>query len=301
MGSGRTPRQHMDPTPPGIEFVTATTVVRPGSPTRKAVNFLGVCVDALTYDEMFDLVDKWIRNKAGRSHHIACINAYCVTLARKDPHLARIYNGADIVGPDGMPFVRWIQAIHHEKCDRFAAPDIILQLAERARTTGYTFYLYGGAPNVVAGMKKFLEQRFPFISIVGYRSPPFRSLTTKEDEIVCTEINRLKPDIVCVGLGTPKQDYWIEEHISKIRGSVLIASGATFDFFGGRIKIAPAFIRRSGFEWLYRLMSKDFPRLWRRYTVLNAIFLWQLLLQVLRIRSYEWQRWSHLDDGDRSA
>jgi N-acetylglucosaminyldiphosphoundecaprenol N-acetyl-beta-D-mannosaminyltransferase len=142
-------------------------------------------------------------------------------------------------------------------------------------------------------MKEYLEERFPHIRIIGYQSPPFRPLTADEDAAVCDELNRLKPDIICVGLGTPKQDYWIEDHLYKIKGSVIIASGATFDFFGGRIKMAPEFIRKSGFEWLYRLMSKDFMRLWRRYIVMNGVFLWNFLLQVLRIRvriPARWQR-----------
>ena len=94
----------------------------------------------------------------------------------------------------------------------------------------------------------------------------------EEDEKIINEINALKPDIVCVGLGTPKQDYWIDENLEKIKGSVLIASGATFDFFGGRIKMAPDFIRKSGFEWMYRLFGKDFKRLWKRYIIMYSVF-----------------------------
>ncbi len=256
------------------------------------VNFLGVGLDAITYSQIFEMVDDWIADKNGRSHHIACVNAFCVTLTLKNKRLARIYNGADIVGPDGIPFVRWIRRALGAPCDRIAAPDTILELAQHARSTGYTFYLYGGAPDVVVKMKAYLEERFPYIRIVGHYSPPFRDLTQEEEEKICSEINRLKPDIICVGLGTPKQDYWIEEHLYKIRGSVLIASGATFDFFGGRIKMAPEFIRNSGFEWLYRLFSKDFFRLWKRYIILNGIFLWNFLLQLLQIRVKKPERWS---------
>jgi len=257
---------------------------------RKRMNFLGIHIEAVTYPDMFAAVDRWLEDKSSRSHHIACLNAYCVSLAMRDPRLARIYNGADIAGPDGMPFVRWIKAFGRVPCDRFAAPDILLQLAGRAKETGYTFYLYGGAPEVVEKMKAFLEKEFPHIRIVGHMSPPFRALSEQEDEEICREINRLKPDILCVGLGTPKQDFWIDEHLEKIRGAVFVASGATFDFFGGRIKMAPEFIRRSGFEWLYRLCSRDFRRLWHRYTVLNVVFLWNFFLQLtgIRKRNAEW-------------
>jgi N-acetylglucosaminyldiphosphoundecaprenol N-acetyl-beta-D-mannosaminyltransferase len=269
------------------ESISSDTEIRP----YPVVNFLGVGVDAVTYADLFRAVDVWTADKGGRSHHVACINAYNVALALSNPRLARIYNGADIAGPDGMPFVRWIRRTLKTSCDRIAAPDTILQLAQRARSSGYTFYLYGGDSDVVVRMKAFLEQRFPHIRIVGYLSPPFRAMTPEEDDAVCAAINQLKPDIVCVGLGTPKQDYWIEEHLYKIRGSVLIASGATFDFFGGRIKMAPEFIRRSGFEWLYRLFSKDFRRLWQRYTVYHGLFVWHFLLQVLGIKVRQHARW----------
>ena len=173
------------------------------------------------------------------------------------------------------------------RCDRFCAPDLINYLSARSAEKGYTFYLYGGAPEVAEAMQADMETRFPHIRILGRHSPPFRPLTDEEDQAICDEINRLKPDIVCVGLGTPKQDYWIEEHLESIRGAVLIASGATFDFFGGRVRYAPEFVRRSGFEWLYRLIGRDFRRLFYRYTVLNGVFLWNFALQVLGLRKFE--------------
>ncbi len=251
--------------------------------TSCVANFLGIGVEAITYDRMFEWIDYWLRDKRSRSHHIACINAYCVTLSLADERLARIYNSADIAGADGIPFVWWIRTFLRAKCDRLAAPDILLQLAQRAEHTGYTFFLYGGAPDVVENMKKNLEQRFPHIKIVGFMSPPFRALTEEEDNAITNHINSLRPDIVLVGLGTPKQDYWIDDHLYRIRGTVIIASGATFDFFGGRIKMAPEIIRKSGFEWLYRLLGKDFNRLWRRYTIMHAVFLWKFAQQLVKL------------------
>jgi N-acetylglucosaminyldiphosphoundecaprenol N-acetyl-beta-D-mannosaminyltransferase len=188
--------------------------------------------------------------------------------------------------------VYWIRTFLRRGCDRVAAPETVLELAKRARVTGYTFYLYGGAPDVVVRMKEYLEKQFPYIRIVGYRSPPFRPLTDEEDRAICEEINALAPDILCVGLGTPKQDYWIEDHLYRIRGSVMVASGATFDFFGGRVKMAPELIRRSGFEWLYRLLGRDFKRLWRRYLVWHGIFLWNFLWHLLGLKRRPAQRWA---------
>lgn len=250
------------------------------------VNFLGIGLNPITYEQLFTKIDQWTADKSGRSYHIACVNAYNIALSLSNEKLKRIYNSADVVGADGMPFVRWIRRINKKPCDRIAAPDTILKLAEHAIKTNYTFYLYGGAPDVCVKMKDYLEERFPHINIVGYYSPPFRALTAEEDKAIVDEINRLAPDIVCVGLGTPKQDYWIADHLHAIKGSVLIASGATFDFFGGRVKMAPKFIRQSGFEWMYRLFGKDFKRLWKRYTIMYAVFIVNFLLQKTALVKY---------------
>jgi N-acetylglucosaminyldiphosphoundecaprenol N-acetyl-beta-D-mannosaminyltransferase len=254
--------------------------------TRSSINFVGTEVQTLTYPEFFTHVDQWVSNKNKRSHHIAIINAYCATEAMQNKKVAKIYSKADLIGPDGMPFVYWLRWVLKKPCDQFDASSILTNLAQKSEQTGYNFFLYGGHEDVVKKMKERLELLFPHIKIAGYYSPPFRELTKEEDNAICEEINSLKPDIVCVGLGTPKQDYWIDEHIYKIKGAVFIPCGAIFDFFGGRIKRAPRIISRFGVEWLYRLFSKDIKRLWYRYTIINVIFLWNFFLQNLGIRSF---------------
>lgn len=257
----------------------------------KSYNFLGIPVEGLTYADMLESVDRWLSDKKARSHHIAVINTYCIMSAFYDKRLSGIYNGADIITPDGMPFVYWIRAALRIPCDQFDASSVVVEFARRSKESGYTFYLYGGHPDVVVEMRRKLETMFPGIRIAGYRSPPFRSLSAEEDGEICDEINQLKPDIICVGLGTPKQDYWIDDHLEKIRGSVMVPCGAIFDFFGGRVKRAPRFVQKSGFEWLYRLLGKDFKRLLKRYTVLNALFLWNFALQVFNVRVRKPCRW----------
>lgn len=258
---------------------------------RRYFNFTGIGIEAITYGELETRIGCWLSDKSSRSHHIACLNAYCVSLAIFNGRLRQIYNRSDIAGPDGIPFVKWMRRVMKVPCDRFAAPDIAHYLANRSKETGYTFYLYGGAPDVLNNMRRYLEETFPHIRIVGAHSPPFRELTSDEDQAVCEQINSLKPDIILVGLGTPKQDYWIDEHLERLRGAVIIASGATFDFFGGRIKMAPNWIRESGFEWLYRLLSSDFGRLWKRYTYYNLAFVSRFVLQILGLRRFPIKRY----------
>lgn len=250
------------------------------------MNILGIEMDCLSYEDMHRLFRAWLSDKNSRSHTLALINVNCCVSALFDKRLVNLYNSADILGVDGMPFLRWARAFHNRKADRFYAPDLMLETSRKAKEYGYTFFLYGGSPGAPDKMEAYLRQRFDGINIVGKYSPPFRALSPQEDQAVCDMINAAKPDIVWVGLGSPKQDVWISEHRDRIRGTIMIASGATFDFFSGRIKQAPKWIRNAGFEWLYRL-TKDFRRLWVRYTVYNFVFLIMFALQLTGLRRFE--------------
>jgi N-acetylglucosaminyldiphosphoundecaprenol N-acetyl-beta-D-mannosaminyltransferase len=251
----------------------------------KKINILGLNIDAITYSAMIETCDTWLKEKNSKSHHIACVNVNCCVEALLKKELKELFNKADIVGPDGMPFVYLIRHIYKQNCDRMYAPDVLIQFGKIAVQKGYSFYLYGGADGVAKDMKKYLESTFPGINVIGAYTPPFRPLTTQEDFDLCNDINTLKPSFIIVGLGSPKQDIWIQDHLEKIKGSIMIASGATFDFFSGRIKQAPLFIQKSGFEWLYRLFQ-DPKRLWKRYTYYNVLFIWNYFLQVCKIKTF---------------
>lgn len=253
------------------------------------MNILGVNMDCLSYKEMYPLFDTWLSDKSSRSHSLALVNVNCCVSALFDTRLRRVYNSADIVGIDSMPFLQWARAFYYKKSDRFYAPDLMLEISSKVKDKGYTFFLYGGTPDAPDKMVAYLKEQFEDVTIVGKYSPPFRPLTEEEDRVVCEMINAARPDFLWVGLGSPKQDLWILEHREKIRGSVLVASGAVFDFFGGNKRQAPKFIRNIGFEWLYRL-TQDFRRLWVRYTVYNVIFVVVFILQLLRIVRFADQR-----------
>ena len=252
------------------------------------MDILGIRMDCLSYEEMYPIFDHWLSDKSTRSHSLALINVNCCVSALFEPSLRDLYNTADIVGIDSMPFLKWARKFYYDKSDRFYAPDLMLEISSKAKEKGYTFFLYGGAPDAPNKMEEYLLERYEGVKIVGKYSPPFRALSEEEDQAVCAMINDAQPDFLWVGLGSPKQDIWIHEHREKIRGSIIIASGATFDFFSGKVKQSPEFIRKSGFEWLYRL-TQDFRRLWKRYTIYNVIFLFMFLLQNLRIVQFNKQ------------
>ena len=130
-----------------------------------------------------------------------------------------------------------------------------------------------------------LLRRFPGLVVAGTYSPPFRPLTPEEDEQIVAMINRARPDIVWVGLGAPKQEYWMAEHVGRLEAPVMVGVGAAFDFHSGRKKQAPRWMQRSGLEWLFRLLTEP-RRLWRRYLINNPLFLWLVALQLLGLRRY---------------
>ena len=252
----------------------------------KVMNMLGINIGCLSYDDMYPIFDEWLADKNSRSHGLAVINVHICVSALFNKQLRDMYNNVDLSGSDGKPFLIWARKFHNKESERFYAPDLMKEISSKAEEKGYSFFLYGGYPGANDKIEEYLKERYEGIHIVGKHTPPFRALTDQEDKEFCEMVNALQPDFIWVGLGSPKQDIWIQEHLDKIQGTIMMPSGATFDFFSGRIRQAPKWIRESGFEWLYRL-TQDFRRLWKRYTIYNILFLFFFSLQILKIISFD--------------
>lgn len=203
-----------------------------------------------------------------------------------DSALAAVVNGGTLAVPDGMPLV-WLgrSAFPDSGVERCYGPDLMLAICKAGLPTGLRHCLYGGAPDVLDALEQNLKAKFPELQIVERISPPFRQLTEPEKGDVAARINQASPDVVWVGLGTPKQDLWMGEFREKLEAPVLIAVGAAFNFHAGRLAQAPRWMQRAGLEWLYRLLREP-RRLWRRYLVGNPRFLW-LLLKTRRCCRFE--------------
>jgi N-acetylglucosaminyldiphosphoundecaprenol N-acetyl-beta-D-mannosaminyltransferase len=127
--------------------------------------------------------------------------------------------------------------------------------------------------------------RVPGIKIVGTYTPPFRPLNTAESEDWIRRVATVKPDIIWVGLSTPKQEKFMAEYWQKLDTTLMLGVGAAFDFHAGRVRQAPRWMQRSGLEWLYRLGCEP-GRLWRRYLKNNPLFVLRILCQLTGIRRY---------------
>jgi N-acetylglucosaminyldiphosphoundecaprenol N-acetyl-beta-D-mannosaminyltransferase len=128
-----------------------------------------------------------------------------------------------------------------------------------------------------------LQARYPGLKVAGAYAPPFRQLDPLEDLQIVELIKQARPDIVWVGLSTPKQERWMAEHVERLGGPVIIGVGAAFDFHAGRKRQAPRWMQRSGLEWLFRLLSEP-RRLYRRYLLNIPLFAGYLALEALGLR-----------------
>lgn len=250
------------------------------------MNILGINMDCISYQEMFSIFDQWLSDKTGRARRLAVINVHICVSALFNKKLRDIYNSADIIGIDSMPFVRWARLFYNKESDHLDAPDLLKEISRKAGEKKYKFFFYGGYPGATEKMEAIMTHTYSGVSVVGKYSPPFRDLTEDEDALVCQLIADSRPDFLWIGLGSPKQDIWIYNHIDKLNGCIIIPAGATFDFVSGRIKQAPQWIRNLGFEWLFRL-TQDFKRLWIRYTLYNVIFLIVFFLQLITVITFD--------------
>jgi exopolysaccharide biosynthesis WecB/TagA/CpsF family protein len=244
---------------------------------------MGVRVDAAPIDEVVARMEQWIREGSG-GHSIAATGMHGVVEAQHDPEFKKILNATDLVVPDGMPLVWLARRRGYRLRQRVYGPDLMLAFCKKAERK-YRHFFYGGAPGVAERLAETLQRRFPKIEIAGVYSPPFRPLSVHEDDEIVALISNASPDVLWVGLGTPKQERWMFEHARRINVPVMVSVGAAFDLLSGRRRQAPPWLRDYGLEWLFRLAQEP-RRLWRRYLLGGPQFLAYLARESLLRRSF---------------
>jgi N-acetylglucosaminyldiphosphoundecaprenol N-acetyl-beta-D-mannosaminyltransferase len=243
------------------------------------VNILGIRVNGLDMDETIRTIEGWIDRR--ERHYVCVTGVHGVMESWRDEKLRGIHNNAGLVTADGMPLVWLSRLLGFPGAQRVYGPDLMLAACATSVRRGYRHFFYGGAAGIAQTLVARLESRFPGLRVAGHYSPPFRPLSRREDQTIIEHINSADPEIIWVGLGTPKQECWMSEHRGALKAPVLIGVGAAFDFHAGLKRQAPRWMQRSGLEWLFRLGSEP-TRLWRRYLVNNPWFLWLMALQLMR-------------------
>lgn len=244
----------------------------PGSIPR--VDVLGVGISAIDMAQAVAEITRWL--ESGERHYVCVTGVHGVMEARRDPELRRIHNASGLTTPDGMPMVWAGHRAGVSQMRRVYGPDLMLEVCALAAERGWSSFFYGGDDGVPELLAKRLTARFPGFRVAGTWSPPFRPLTPEEDEAIVERINRSRADLVWVGLSTPKQERWMAAHVGRLNAKALLGVGAAFDIHAGLLAQAPAWVQRSGLEWLYRL-GREPRRLWRRYLRNNPRFVVEIL------------------------
>lgn len=244
------------------------------------VNILGHSVCAINLAQAVAEIEGWIARREG-TRYVCCADVNVIMSGRRDPALRRLYNGAGLLTPDGMPLVWLCQLAGETQTRRVYGPDLMRALCGR----DHRHYFYGTTEATLARLADRLRQQHPQIAIAGMDAPPFRELTAQEDADAIERINASQADVVWVGLGSPKQDRWMAAHVGRLNAPVLIGVGAAFDFIAGIKPQAPVWMQRNGLEWLFRLNTEP-RRLWKRYSQNIPAFVALSLLQRLGVRQF---------------
>lgn len=247
------------------------------------VNVLGVGISILNLRTALDAIAEAVRDR--HKGYICVTGVHGVMEAQADDRFRQILNQAFLCTPDGMPMV-WVGRLRgHRAMRRVYGPDLMLDVCAWSEGSGCRHFFYGGAPGVAEELRDRLKGRFPRLQIVGCYTPPFRPLSAEEERELQEMVRTAEPDILWVGLSTPKQEKFMAEFSPRLDATLMIGVGAAFDFHSGRVKQAPRWMQRSGLEWFYRLCAEP-RRLAKRYFKNNPLFMAKIAAQLCGFRKY---------------
>jgi N-acetylglucosaminyldiphosphoundecaprenol N-acetyl-beta-D-mannosaminyltransferase len=245
--------------------------------THQKKNILQVRFDLIAYNAAMETIERWRQD--GQRHYVTITNPHSVMMCKRDEEMKKATDMAGMTLPDGVGIILAASLLSYKHNGRSTGPMLMLKLCDWGRQYGYRHYFYGGADGIAQALTDRLSQMYPGLQIAGTFTPPFRTLSSQEDQAIVDEINSTKPDIVWIGLGAPKQEKWMAMHLGRIHATAMIGVGAAFDFHSGKVKWAPAWMRNMGIEWAYRLMKE--PKRMLRRNLDSPLFLVKVLQQRL--------------------
>jgi N-acetylglucosaminyldiphosphoundecaprenol N-acetyl-beta-D-mannosaminyltransferase len=244
-----------------------------------SLQLLGVNVSRVDYDAAVDAIIQAAQLRL--SFGVTALAVHGVMEAHHDRDFADLINRLHMITPDGQP-VRWAMNLlgASELKDRVYGPTLTLKVCQQAAAAKLPIFFFGSSQNVLDRLTRNLKVKFPSLIIAGMQADRFRDASPEEDEADVRMINSSGARIVFVGRGCPRQEKWVALHLGKIQAA-MIAVGAAFDFHAGTVAQAPKIFQDYGLEWLFRL-SIEPKRLWRRYLILNPLFILGLTRQLIK-------------------
>ena len=255
-----------------------TTYVRPRLDDRPTTPIFEIPIDLGQPAELLRTITDWARQ--GRRARVMYTNAHVVNQSRAIPELGRALKHADLVYCDGYGVRLAARTLGYPVPHRITGADWIWALAALCEADGLSIYLVGSDPPIATLAAERLQRWYPGLKVAGSHHG-FFELGSAHDERVLEDINARRPDIVLVGMGTPKQELWVDRALDRLDATVVWTVGALFDYVSGKVPRAPRWLADNGAEWIFRLAIEP-QRMWRRYLLGNPAFLSRVLAEARR-------------------
>lgn len=240
------------------------------------IEMMGCQIDNLTMEETLQKVEGFV-NSGNYQQHVV-VNVDKLVKASRDAQLTRIINRCDLVNADGMPVVWASRLLGKGLKERVAGVDLFEALMKRAAEKRWRIYLLGAKEEIVSGVKRIYESRYPDLTIVGYRNGYWKP---EEEKSVVEEITAARADLLFVAISSPKKEHFLSSYQAEMKVPFAMGVGGTFDVAVGKVKRAPPWMQRSGLEWFYRFLQEP-RRMFKRYFVDDTAFLWLFVKELLR-------------------
>jgi N-acetylglucosaminyldiphosphoundecaprenol N-acetyl-beta-D-mannosaminyltransferase len=220
---------------------------------REEILGFQICAEGVT--DCLSFVAKWVEGGDFR-RYFACANPHSLELARMDAVFREALQGADLLTPDGVGIVLASRIMGGSICERVTGADVFVGVTQLLHRTGGSVFFLGSTEENLAEIRRRMGEEYPNVRVAGTYSPPFKAEFTPEDNRqMVSEVNRVRPDVLWVGMTAPKQEKWVHANLDRLDVKFVGAIGAVFDFYTGKVKRSHPLFQRLGLEWLPRLLS----------------------------------------------
>lgn len=241
---------------------------------EKRIRLFGISIDNLTLDETLKKIEQFIQEKTPHQHVV--VNVDKILKTQKDENLRKIINNCDLINSDGMAIVLSSKILGKPLKERVTGIDLFYQLIEKSIDKEWKVYFLGAKEEIISKTVRKFKNAYPLLKIVGYRNGYWNN-----DKEVLYIIKDAKPDILFVGISSPKKEVFLSRYLREMNVPFVMGVGGTFDIVAGKTNRAPLWMQKLGFEWLFRLIQEP-KRLWRRYLIGNTIFIFILLKELIK-------------------
>ncbi len=246
----------------------------------KRIDFLGLPFHNMNMREALRRIEAFIAERAPRK--IFTPNVALLVWSRRNPFLRAVYGSSDLLLIDGMAIYYASRILRPPFEQSLSASLLFFPLLELAQSKGHRVYFLGAQEDVLVAAIENLRVDYPKLEIAGWRNGYF---DIDDTDKIADDIRRAKPDILFVGMSSPRKEQFVERNLQAMNVPVSIGVGGMIDIAAGKAKFAPNWIRVLCLEWFYRLVQEP-RRMWKRYFTTNSVFLWlvgrDLLARFLR-------------------